>query len=66
MDEKIREEIITELGKIMNKDEKCLFVCSEEFSVNEIIDHLQRKTDVGLEFINMNLAMREKQKKYGM
>jgi len=66
MDEKIREEIITELGKIMNKDEKCLFVFNEEFSVGEIITHLKKKSDVGLEFYNMNLAMREKQKKYGM
>ncbi|MBI2044435.1 hypothetical protein HYT23_00090 [Candidatus Pacearchaeota archaeon] len=66
MDDKITQEIIQELGKIMNKDEKCLFVFNEEFSVNEIISHLKKKSDVGLEFYNMNLKMREKLKKYGV
>lgn len=66
MNEETLKEIITELGKITNKEEKCLFVSGEEFSVNEIINHLENKSEIGAEFYNMNLAMREKLKKYGM
>lgn len=66
MDEAIKQEIIIELGKITNKEEKCLFVLGEEYSVNEIISHLKDKSEIGIEFYNMNLKMREKLKKYGM
>ena len=66
MDEKITGEIIEELSKIMNKEEKCLFVLGNEFSVNEIIIHLKNKSDVGAEFYKLNMQMREKLKKYGM
>ena len=66
MEEEITKEIVQELEKISNKNEKCLFVLREEFSVSEIIGHLKKKTEVGEEFYSMNFKMREKLKKYGI
>ena len=54
------EELIKELEKIDNKEEKCLFVSGNEFSVNEIINHLRKNTEVGNEFYSMHLKLKEK------
>lgn len=54
------EELIKELEKIDNKEEKCLFVLGNEFSVNEIINHLRKNTEVGNEFYHMHLKLKEK------
>ena len=54
------EELIKELEKIDNKEEKCLFVSGNEFSVNEIINHLRKDTGIGKEFFQMHLKLKEK------
>lgn len=53
-------EVIKELDKIDNKTEKCFFVLGEEFSVNELMDHLRKGTDVGKEFHQMHIKLQEK------
>ena len=57
------DHIIKELEKIDNKSEKCLFVLGNEYSVNEIINHLRENTEVGKEFSEMHRKLQEKMDK---
>lgn len=49
------EDLINELEKMINKDEKTIFIGGLNLSVNDLIKHIRDMTEVGVEHVKMHI-----------
>lgn len=59
-DKKAIESLITELRLMPDRDNPTIFGSSEFSTVNEMIDHLERKTPAGMELLKLHRGVHER------